>query len=86
LRLRLPIQRMVVPVKVMVAVAPAVDDCMAEPPLQPKVAGLCVQPALKVTPTFSSTRLWRGDGSDTCVTRTCAGSNVSEACPGPVVV
>jgi hypothetical protein len=41
-RPRLPIQRIEVPVKVIEAVAPAVDDCMAEPPLHP-VGALLVQ-------------------------------------------
>jgi hypothetical protein len=32
---RLPSQRIEVPLKLMVAVDPAVEDCTAEPPLQP---------------------------------------------------
>src|SRR5688572_10840273 len=56
LRPRAPSQRMEVPLKVMVAVAPAVEDCMAEPPLHPMVALACIQLPLKATPTFSSMR------------------------------
>src|SRR5689334_17496912 len=53
---RVPIQRMEVPVKVMEAVAPAVDDCMAEPPLHPQLESPLVHGPLKLTPLDSSTR------------------------------
>src|SRR5712664_1744751 len=55
-RPRLPIQRMEVPVKVIEAVAPAVLDCMAEPPLHPQLESLRGHGPLKVTaPLDSST-------------------------------
>src|SRR6185369_3889365 len=57
-RPRLPIQRIELPVKVIEAVAPAVDDCIAEPPLHPKLASLRTHGPLNTTlPLDSSTRL-----------------------------
>src|SRR5207237_1738139 len=57
-RPRAPIQRMEVPLKVIEAVAPAAVDCMAEPPLHPKLASARVQAPLKLTAALdSSTRL-----------------------------
>src|SRR5689334_24038138 len=57
-RPRLPIQRMAVPLKVIEALAPAVVDTMAEPPLHPKVASARVHAPLNVTEGLvSSTRL-----------------------------
>src|SRR5687768_6002390 len=57
-RPRLPIQRMEVPLNVIVAVAPAVLDCIAEPPLHPIVGSLRSHGPVKVMPPLeSSTRL-----------------------------
>jgi hypothetical protein len=56
---------MEVPVNVIEAVAPAVDDCMAEPPLHPQLELPLVHAPLKVTaPLESSTRfsLTTGNG------------------------
>jgi len=59
-RPRLPIQRMEVPVKVIEAVAPAVADCMAEPPLHPPCEALLGHGPVNGTPPESSTRFASG--------------------------
>src|SRR6185295_1697479 len=63
LRPRLPIQRMEVPLKVIEAVAPAIADCTAPPPLHPQLASLRIHGPVNVTEGCdSSTRL----GSSCC--------------------
>src|SRR6185312_5830298 len=58
LRPRLPIQRMEVPMNVIVAVAPAAFVCTAEPPLQPRLESLLAQvPVNLIAASDSSTRM-----------------------------
>jgi hypothetical protein len=57
-RPRLPIHLTEFPMKVIEAVAPAVLDCTAEPPLHPQLESLRVHAPLKVTAvSVSSTRI-----------------------------
>src|SRR4051812_15336353 len=54
--LRAPIHRTDVPVNVKLAVAPAAEDCIAVPPLHPKLALVGVQAPLNVTAASDSSK------------------------------
>jgi hypothetical protein len=64
LGLRLPIHVTDVPVKVNEASAPVTVDCLAAPPLHPKLESLAVQPALKLTAAFDSSKRPAADGGE----------------------